>query len=261
MALILLPPSESKYRPGAGPPLDLSSRPEPLIEPTRKVLAALVRLCRGDPVAAAAVLGLNENQLPLIELNAELESAPTAAARRIYTGVVFDALDVTTLTSSERRRADRDAWVTSALFGVVRLGERIPAYRLTAGTRLPGIDPLSTNWRPALDQVLRPAISKSGVLLDLRSGAYRPLWPVPRDLAEVCVVGKVWQAAPDGERTAASHDNKASKGRLVRDLLQSASRLTSPAALLQAALEAGWTADLVAPNARRPWRLDLTIDR
>ena len=157
MALILLPPSESKYRPGAGSPLDLSTRPEPLIEPTRQVLAALVGLCRGDPVAAAAVLGLNENLFPLVEANAELESAPTAAARRIYTGVVFDALDAKSMTSSERRRVDRDVWVTSALFGVVRLGERIPAYRLTAGTGLPGLNPLSTIWRPALDCCWRSA--------------------------------------------------------------------------------------------------------
>lgn len=261
MALILLPPSESKYQPGAGPSLDLANRPEPLREPTRQVAGALVELCAGDPVVAAKVLSLNESQLPLVEANAELLSAPTAAARRIYTGVVFDALDPGSLTTSERRRADRDVWVASSLFGVVRLGERIPAYRLTAGTRLPGLDPLGTIWRSAVDQVLRPAVAQRGVLLDLRSGAYRPLWPIPRNLADSCVVGKIWQATPDGGRIAASHDNKASKGRLTRDLMRSGRRLTSPRAVLEAAVEAGWTADLLPADGGRPWRLDVTIDR
>jgi cytoplasmic iron level regulating protein YaaA (DUF328/UPF0246 family) len=261
MALFLLPPSESKYRPGAGPVLELSGRPAPLIDPTRRTLTALVELCRGDPVVAATALGLTEGQLPLVELNAELPSAPTAAARRIYDGVVFDALDLGSMTTSQRRRADRDVWVASALFGVVRLGERIPAYRLSAGTRLPGLGPARGVWRPGLDQVLRPAIAERGVLLDLRSGAYRPLWPVPGELAASCVVGKIWQAHAGGGRTAASHDNKASKGRLTHDLITSGRRLTSPRALLEAALEAGWTADLIAPTGRRPWRLDVTIQR
>ncbi|HWU22019.1 MAG TPA: peroxide stress protein YaaA, partial [Nocardioides sp.] len=129
--LILLPPSEGKASPRRGAPLDLDSLALPELTPAReKVLEALVALCRDEPARAAEVLGLSAGQADLVEHNAGLRSAPTARADRIYSGVLYDALDVATLSAGAKRRACSRLAVTSSLFGLVRLADRIPPYRL-----------------------------------------------------------------------------------------------------------------------------------
>jgi len=57
--------------------------------------------------------------------NAQLLTSPTLPALERYTGVLYDALDVGTLTRAQRRRADARLAVGSALFGLLRLGSLI----------------------------------------------------------------------------------------------------------------------------------------
>jgi len=129
--LILLPPSEGKTAPRRGKPLDLGSLSGPELTPPReRVLDALVDLCSGDPVHAAAVLEVPKTQLDLLELNASVRSAPTARADAVYAGVLYDALGLATLDSAARRRATARVRVTSSLFGLVSPTDRIPAYPL-----------------------------------------------------------------------------------------------------------------------------------
>ena len=250
--LILLPPSESKESPARGAPLDLTTRPAALRAPTEAVLTALVGLCTESPAAAREVLNLTPNQADLIDVNAGLRHAPTAPAWQVYTGVLYGALDFRSLRGAAKRRGLADVWVMSALFGVVPLGEAIPAYRLSAGTSLPGLPPLRQVWHAGIDAAVRDA--DPPVILDLRSGPYASLWPVPKDLRTRTVVGKIWQAGPEGERVAVSHHNKAYKGHVVRSLLQSRHRPRTPRALLAALIEAGWVAGL------DDGRLDIVID-
>lgn len=251
--LVLLPPSETKRVPRSGAPLDLQNRPPPLQQPTRVILDALVELCRSDPGEAREALGLSAAQADLVALDSGLPTAPAAPARRIYTGVLFEALAAQALPSGARRRADADLWVASALFGAVRLGESIPAYRLSAGTQLPGVPGLSALWRDPMAEVLIAADPE--LILDLRSGPYAALWPVPKVLRARVVVGKVWQRGPDGTRTAVSHHNKATKGQLTRSLLLSRRRPKSPVTLLAAVRSCGWAADL------EDGRLDVVVDQ
>ena len=42
--------------------------------------------------------------------------------------------------------------VTSALFGLVRPGDRIPAYRLSGDVSLPGLGPVAGVWRQRADR-------------------------------------------------------------------------------------------------------------
>lgn len=253
VVLILLPPSESKATPAsAGPPIDLATRPRPLQEPTRRVLTALVDLCRDHPARALSALGLSARQTDLVTLNAHLTSAATAPAWQVYTGVLYEALDVASLRGAARRRALSDVWVVSALFGAVALGEAIPAYRLSASGSVPGLPPLRDIWAPAVAQVV--ADRDPELILDLRSGAYATMVPLPPELRERTVVGKIWQADAGGERTAVSHHNKAYKGHLVRALLQSRRRPHTPKQLVDALAAAGWQTGL---DGRR---LDIVID-
>ena len=206
--LVLLPPSETKAPGGDGAPLDLAALSWPELTDVRADLVkALVELSEDRPAARAA-LGLSQAQDDEVARNAELLGAPTLLALERYTGVLYDALDVGSLTRAQRARADRRLAVGSALFGVVRGTDRIPAYRLSAGSALPGRPTLRTLWRPTLSPVLA-AVDE--LVVDLRSGAYAALAPVPG-----AVTLDVLSERPDGTRAVVSHSNKAHKGRAAR---------------------------------------------
>jgi hypothetical protein len=206
--LVLLPPSETKAPGGEGAPLDLPALSWPELTDVRADLVkALVELA-GDRPAARAALGLSEAQDDEVARNADLVGAPTRPALERYTGVLYDALDVRSLTRAQRARADRRLAVGSALFGVVRGTDRIPAYRVSAGSALPGRPTLRALWRPALVPVLA-AVDE--LVVDLRSGAYAALAPAPG-----AVTLDVLSERPDGRRAVVSHFNKAHKGRVAR---------------------------------------------
>ena len=78
------------------------------------------------------VLGLDRPSPATYDLNADLLTAATARADAIYTGVLYDALDLATLEGPARGRATRWLAITSSLFGLVRPNDAIPAYRSTA---------------------------------------------------------------------------------------------------------------------------------
>ncbi|MGY1670636.1 peroxide stress protein YaaA [Geodermatophilus sp. SYSU D00710] len=206
--LVLLPPSETKAPDGDGAPLDLGALSVPELTPVRERLVSALVTLAADPAAARAALGLSPGQDAELARNAALCTSPTTPAVRRYTGVLYDALGARTMTRAQRARADRRLAVGSALFGLVRAGDPIPAYRLSAGAALPGLPTLRALWRP----LLGPVLAATGELVvDLRSGAYRALAPVAG-----AVTVDVLSERADGSRTVVSHANKAHKGRIAR---------------------------------------------
>jgi cytoplasmic iron level regulating protein YaaA (DUF328/UPF0246 family) len=206
--LVLLPPSETKAPGGDGPSLDLSTLSSPELTPVRTELAETLVKLAGDLPAARAALGLSPKQDDEIARNAALWVSPTLPALHRYTGVLYDALDVASMTRAQRARAGRRLAVGSALFGLVRADDRIPAYRLSAGSSLPGLPTLRALWKPALSPVLA---SVDELVVDLRSGSYAALAPVPG-----AVTVDVLSERPDRTRSVVSHFNKAHKGRVAR---------------------------------------------
>ena len=206
--LVLLPPSETKAPGGDGAPLDLATLTAPELTPVRtELVEALVKLAEDVPAARAA-LGLSPKQDDEIARNAALWTGPTLPALQRYTGVLYDALDVASMTRVQRARAGRRLAVGSALFGLVAGEDRIPAYRLSAGSALPGLPTLRALWKPALSPVLAGV---DDLVVDLRSGSYAALAPVPG-----AVTVDVLSERPDGTRSVVSHFNKAHKGRVAR---------------------------------------------
>src|SRR4051794_28434853 len=176
LVLVLLPPSETKSPGGSGAPLDLDVLSFPALTPVRaRLVAALVALA-DDPPSARTALGLSAQQDGEIARNAALRSAPTAPALERYTGVLYDALAARSLPKAQRPRAAGRLAVGSALFGLVRAGDRIPAYRLSAGSQLPGLPTLRALWKPLLGRELAAV---DDLVVDLRSGSYAALAPVP----------------------------------------------------------------------------------
>jgi cytoplasmic iron level regulating protein YaaA (DUF328/UPF0246 family) len=233
--LVLLPPSETKSPGGSGTPLDLDALSSPALTPVRaRLVEALVALA-ADPATARAALGLSVQQDGEIARNAALLTSRTAPALERYTGVLYDALDVRSMTRAQRSRAAGRLAVGSALFGLVRDGDAIPAYRLSAGSQLPGLPTLRALWKPVLGRVLDAV---DDLVVDLRSGSYAALAPVPG-----AVTVTVLSERPDGARAVVSHFNKAHKGRLARFLATTTAEPGDAGKLRALLRRNGWTVE------------------
>lgn len=253
--LILLPPSEGKFAPARGRRLDVTTLSSPGLTPARlELLDALTAVCAGDPVRAAKALGLGPTQAELVGRNADLVDAPTARADRIYTGVLYDALSPSTLDGSAKRRLSARVAIASALFGIVRPGDRIPAYRLSGDTVLPDVGGVAAHWRRHLPAAMEEAVG-GGLLVDLRSSAYAGFWRA-EDPARTATVRVLHEQ--HGTRKVVSHFNKATKGRLVRALLEDGGRPRTPLRLAEAWRDLGWTVELDRPGPDGT-RLDVVV--
>ena len=211
--LILLPPSETKREGGIeGSRLAVRALGYPSLAASRRtVLAAFEELAR-DPAASAAALRLGPTQAHEAARNRRIRRSPVLPALDRYDGVLYDALDAESLPEAARAFAHEHLAIASALFGLTRALDPIPAYRLSADSRLPGIS-LTRSWAAPVAALLAET---PGLLLDLRSEAYAALGPAPRrdDSVFVRVV-----THEGGRRRALNHFNKAGKGGLTRALL------------------------------------------
>jgi uncharacterized protein len=204
--LVLLPPSEGKTAPRRGRPADLTALVHPELTPAREAVVDAL-----DP---------------------DLRIARAARARSIYTGVLFQHLRLEELPARARNRV----LIFSALWGVVRPDDRIPPYRFPIGDRLDGFPPLAAYWRPRLTEVL----PDSGLVLDLRSGAYASAW-TPRHAR---VLGVRAFSERDGARVPVSHMVKATRGMVARIALDASPPPRSPAAVAALVEAAGHRVEL-----------------
>jgi cytoplasmic iron level regulating protein YaaA (DUF328/UPF0246 family) len=219
------------------------------------VLSALLELCEADAATAAVTLGLGPTQLDDVRRNGRLRDLPTAAAERVYTGVLYDALGLTTLDPSAHRRALSRVAIVSSLYGLVRPGERIAPYRLAGGVTLPGLGGVASYWRAHLDPAIRELAGR-GLVVDLRSSTYAAFWRPAADLAGRVVTVRVLHEV-DGRRQVVSHFNKATKGRLVRALLEDGRDARTPAAFAALLRDLGWTVEAAVSASGS--RLDVVV--
>ncbi|WP_309054939.1 peroxide stress protein YaaA [Streptomyces sp.] len=251
--LVLLPPSEGKASSGTGAPLKPESLSLPgLAEARAAVLDELVELCAADEEKAREVLGLSEGLRGEVAKNAGLRTAGARPAGEIYTGVLYDALGLATLGAAARERAERSLLVFSGLWGAVRVSDRIPPYRCSMGVKLPGLGALGAHWRGAMASVL-PEAAGDGLVLDLRSAAYATAWKPKGEVAARTATVRVLHAPT---RKVVSHFNKATKGRIVRSLLEAGAEPGSPAELAGALRELGY----VVEEGGRAGALDVLVD-
>lgn len=231
--IVLLPPSETKRAGGDGAPLRLDALGSPALHDVRRELVEELIALAADPEASRRALGISPSQDAEIERNATLRTAPTLPAIQRYTGVLYDALDVGSLSGAAAARAAARLAVGSALFGLLRAGDPIPAYRLSASSKIPGRPGLATRWRPVLEPVL-DELAADELVVDMRSGSYSGLGRLT-EAVTVTVVAEY----TDGRRATVSHFNKAHKGRLARVLATTRSEPTDTAGVAAVARRAG----------------------
>ena len=232
--LILLPPSEGKTAPTAGEPVDVGALPFPGLGKTReRLLDVLARLTFPR---ALQYLDIGPGLQAEAERNLALRTAPAAPAHEVYTGVLYEHLGLFAFARAE------NVLIASALWGFVRPGDRIPAYRLSMGATLPRIPSLPALWRDPL----RKALPDEGLIVDLRSGAYTAAWKPKR----ATVVGV--RAFQDGKTI--SHMVKATRGDVARILLEGEPPET-PEEVAEAVRAAGHSVEL--SGAGRTWNVDV----
>ncbi|MFI6640059.1 peroxide stress protein YaaA [Streptomyces sp. NPDC050504] len=256
--LVLLPPSEGKAASGRGAPLKPESLSLPGLAGARAaVLDELVELCASDAAKAREVLGLSEGLSGEVTKNVDLRVAGARPAGEVYTGVLYDALGLATLDAAARKRARQWLLVFSGLWGAVRVDDRIPSYRCSMGVKLPGLGALGAHWRGPMAEVM-PEAAGSGLVLDLRSSAYAAAWKPKGEVAGRTATVRVLHAPT---RKVVSHFNKATKGRIVRSLLETGTAPAGPAELVDALRELGYAVEAEAPGkAGKPWSLDVLVD-
>lgn len=220
--LILLPPSEGKAAPARrGKPVDIDALSNPeLAGARRKIIDALLEASAGPD--AATVLGLSDGQRGELERNHRLLELPARPAGEIYTGVLYDALDHATLPPAARRRANASIRVQSALWGPIKITDRIPPYRLSIGTTLPGVGALAGFWR----RELAGLHSGTGgeLIIDCRSSGYAAAWH-PRSGKLIKIVALTEK---NGKRSVVSHFAKHTRGVVARLLLEAEQVPRSP---------------------------------
>lgn len=245
--LILLPPSESKTGRTRGRPLELArlSFPE-LTESRHHIAQALAKASAHED--AASTLGVSPSLSGEIARNLVLERAPALPAARVYSGVLYDALDYASLDTSARRRANRWIVVVSALFGAVRPTDPIVPYRLSMAVNLPGIGPLASAWKPELRTVL-PQTARRGVIVDCRSSTYAAAWAPEGALTDRWVQIRV---------PGATHMAKHTRGVVARHLCQMGEDPRSVPALAEV-VAATFDVTLHEPaRTGQPWVLDVS---
>jgi uncharacterized protein len=245
--LILLPPSETKTVRRRGTPMELSrlSFPE-LTQARRGVLDAVGPVSATDE--APHVLGVSPALAEEVARNTRLRTAPAVRVSELYTGVLYDALDLPGLETGARRRAHRRLLVVSALYGALRATDRVAPYRLSMAVNLPGVGPLARHWRGPLAEVL-PGLVGRGLVVDCRSSTYAAAWVPEGELAARWVRVRV---------PGATHMAKHTRGLVARALCTTAVDPRTPQALA-ALLGPDFEVGLEAPSPRRPgWVLDAT---
>jgi len=238
--LILLPPSEGKAMPEQGDPVDLGALAFAAeLEPLRsKLLDALEQLGGRSVGRAVKALGISKGQAGEVGLNAALRKAPAAAAAQVYSGVLYERLDLAGLPVAAGRRAERQVLIASALWGFVRPEDRIPYYRFSAKARLPRIGPPAAWWRDALAEVMP---DKPGdLIVDMRSATYAAAWKPQR--AKLLSVRAFTEQ--NGKRKTVSHMAKAVRGDVARALLLAKKSPADPEGAAAIVGEAGFEVEL-----------------
>ncbi|HPU39320.1 MAG TPA: peroxide stress protein YaaA [Microthrixaceae bacterium] len=215
--LILIPPSEGKAPGGDGAPWSSATMAVDLDAQRQKVMSALRTAMRANEAARGKLLGVKGAALAAAtEANRAIGTGPTMPASQRFTGVLYDELDLPSLPTSARRRAQQSLLVLSGVFGLIAPDDPIPDHKLKMSVSLGRMGKLSTWWREPV----------SAAIAERANG--RAVWNLlPNEHAAAVALGGVAQHTvtflePNarGELVAVAHWNKLLKGALVRLLLE-----------------------------------------
>jgi len=139
----------------------------------------------------------------------DLFSSPCMKALQRYDGVAYDYLEIDALSVERQEYLYQQTIIFSNLFGPIKGGDEIPAYKLKQGATVDGIATekvYKKEFSSALD-----AYFKDELILDLRAGFYEKFYALDQDFVTMKFLkgGK-----------SVSHWAKAYRGKVLQTLSQ-----------------------------------------
>jgi len=213
--LLLLPPTEGKALDGK-PNIRWSYDSGIFGDALATQRALVVAQLRKEKGGTQKLLGVGGAHLTRAQSsNIKIVGAPCLPAWQRYTGVVWDHLDLASLTATERNVFVKRIIVPSGLLGLVRADDPLPDYRLKMGARLAPFGTMSKWWLAEITDAL-VAVVKKKVVVDLLPNEHRAAinWDLLDNVVRVDLVSH-------SGAVVGGHNAKAAKGLLARHLLVS----------------------------------------
>lgn len=159
----------------------------------------------------------------------------------VYSGVLYQALEWSTLSAAAKKRGEKSIAIISAKYGVVSPLDRIENYKLKINNKA-----MATLVESKLSNL------EKTLIVDCRSSTYKTVWKSPADITVEIKVSTV----VDGVRTVVTHMSKKTRGEITRWLLQSRSVPKSPEDLY-AIVSEKYPCALTPSDGLNPWVLEV----
>jgi len=212
---ILLPPSEKKNEPEQ-----------------RKALKLNALSFQAD---------LTATRTALLKKHKGIDLSYCDVASKIYSGVLYNALEYASLSSAAQARANSSIVIISAAFGAIRLNDVIPYYKFK-------IDPAT--WKDPLAIAL--VGFKDELIVDCRSSTYSTVWtPNPLNTVGIRVFKKV-----AAQLKVITHMSKLTRGEVTRYLVSQAKNPRTPQELHKL-LNKEFNCRLIQPENKKSWFIDV----
>ena len=223
--LILLPPSEGKNSVEKGASINLS------------------RLSFAKELTQSRKQTLNA-------IGSNLAKSACAEAINVYSGVLYQALDFDSLDKSSKKRAEKSILIFSALFGVLKIKDKIPSYKLDMAKSLPKIGSLNTFWKKIIPQTLEKI--KTDLIIDCRSTTYQGVWTPSLDKTVAIRVFTI----KNGKKSVVTHMSKKTRGEVSKILIQLAKPPRTPLEL-ERIIKKHYRCQLIKYTKKTSWFLDV----
>jgi cytoplasmic iron level regulating protein YaaA (DUF328/UPF0246 family) len=177
----------------------------------------------------------------VLKKHKEIDISHCDVAANIYSGVLYNSLDYTSLSTTAQLRANNSIVIISAAFGAIRLTDVIPYYKFK-------IDP--SVWKVPLAIAL--AGIKDELIIDCRSSTYSTVWtPNPLNTVGIRVFKNV-----AGQLKVITHMSKLTRGEATRYLVSQAKNPQTPQELHKL-LSKEFNCRLIESDGKKSWFIDV----
>lgn len=222
----------------------------PELNPVRETLMNQLTALSADTAKAREKLKFTARSEHYVDFNRNLWDAPTLTAWELYTGVLYENLQLGDLPDRDQVR------IASPLWGFLSPSDRVPVYRMPATTKFDELGvTVSQYWKAPLKSAMEDYADD--LVIDMRSSAYTGMW----NPGNAGVSVRVFKENPEGGRSVVTHMAKATRGRVARHIISRGAQPASPSDVLDFLIAEGFKAELNEPAGKtKPWLLDVIVE-
>jgi len=189
-------------------------------------------VCRGHTWAVLILLPPSEKKA----------ATPVAApAIKVYTGVLYAALNWPTLTKAAQKKGEKALVIISAKYGAIGPLEKIKSYKAKIE---------NSTMKERVAAVLDPR--KDELIIDCRSSTYQGVWSAPN---KNCIEIRVFQNV-NGTKRVVTHMSKKTRGEVTRLLLANKSTPKTPRDVRDI-VNKHYSCALIQWDSFKPWILEV----